>query len=828
MHDSDNMPIPDIEDSSNIDSIENILYEAKKGNWKELSLKKKGLKSIPSNVFNIESLEILDVSNNHIAEIPPDIARLPKLRVLLLSGNQVKKISHGMGQLINLKELNLSGCRLTSIPNGVLQPENLEIIHLDNNRILEIPADIRNLSNLRVLTLSSNVIKKLPDEIGQLHKLRYLKLERNSLRGLPEKIVCLRSLKKINLSRNEFTKFPKIIKQIRTLRSLNISHNNFNKLPSGIENLYQLKDLELTACGLTAIPLGITKLSALESLHLENNGLTDIPIDLKNLEQLKYLDLSKNLLPIPSEILDVNSDPEFILDYYFSSIKKLHKLNEVKLLLVGQGSVGKTSLVQQILYGSFTPNQIKTEGISINIWQIRGRKKYSSIKVNTWDFGGQEIMHATHQFFLTKRSLYLLVLDSRLSQEENRVEYWLKIIQSFGGDSPVLIIGNKTDQHPLDIDRSGLQKKYPNIVGILETSAATGSGIEELKSTISEQVRKLPHVRDLLPENWFTVKTALEKLGLTSNFITLDKYSELCIENEVSDEINQRMLIRFLHDLGVVLHFQDDPRLEALGILNPQWVTNGVYKILNSHTLFQNKGVLTVSMLNEILQTEDGYPRDKRLFIVDMMKKFELCYDLETDKSFLVPDLLPKDEPATDGRENALAFQYHYAVLPSSVITRFIVRMNGFVAEKVWRTGAILKDGGNTALVKADIEDRKVFIWVSGNEHKRHDFLSKIRGQFDAIHKTISKLEVKEMVPVPNHPEAEPVDYDLLLQMDHNNVEVYPVLSGGKMIVVNVRSMLNGVAREADRQRGSVTNFYIGGDMKDSTIISGNENEVNK
>jgi len=84
------------------------------------------------------------------------------------------------------------------------------------------------------------------------------------------------------------------------------------------------------------------------------------------------------------------------------------------------------------------------------------------------------------------------------------------------------------------------------------------------------------------------------------------------------------------------------------------------------------------------------------------------------------------------------------------------------------------------------------------------------------------------MVPVPDHSEAEPVDYDLLLQMDHNNVEVYPVLSSGKMIVVNVRTMLNGVTREADRQRGNVTNFYIGGDMKDSTIIAGNENEVNQ
>jgi internalin A len=222
-------------------------------------------------------------------------------------------------------------------------------------------------------------------------------------------------------------------------------------------------------------------------------------------------------------------------------------------------------------------------------------------------------MHATHQFFLTKRSLYLLVLDSRLTQEENRVDHWLKIIESFGGElhglspdlppglSPVLIVGNKIDQHPLDIDRTGLQKKYPNIVGILETSAATGAGIEELKAAITEQVNNLPHVRDLLPETWFIVKTKLEEQGREKNYISQEKCFELCAENEVSDERDQQALIGFLHDFGVILHFQDDPRLEALGILNPQWVTNGVYKILNSHVLFQNKGVLTVSMLDEIL-----------------------------------------------------------------------------------------------------------------------------------------------------------------------------------------------------------------------------------
>jgi internalin A len=483
---------------------------------------------------------------------------------------------------------------------------------------------------------------------------------------------------------------------------------------------------------------------------------------------------------------------------------KPREINETKVMLVGQGSVGKTSLVQQILHGTFDPNQTKTEGISINQWQVDGGQKtedgspsssvngQSSIKLNIWDFGGQEIMHATHQFFLTKRSLYLLVLDARLTQEENRVEYWLKIIQSFGGESPVLIVGNKTDQHPLDIDRTGLQKKYPNIVGILETSAATGAGIEALKAEIAKQVDTLPHVRDLLPETWFTVKSKLEELGRDKNFITQDEYLSLCGANDVTDETSQHTLIGFLHDLGVVLHFQDDPRLEALGILNPQWVTNGVYKILNSHELFQNRGTLTLPILNKTLNPPE-YPSNKRLFIVDMMKKFELCYDIEPDKSFLIPDLLPKDEPYTGEWDGALAFQYHYNVLPTSIISRFIVRMNAFVHKTVWRSGVVLKSGENTALVKADTEDRKIYIWVTGDENTRRDFLSAIRTEFTAIHKTIAKIEATEKVPLPSQPTVAPVDYEFLLRLERDNRPTFPVQAGNDIIDVDVKELLDGV-----------------------------------
>jgi internalin A len=305
-------------------------------------------------------------------------------------------------------------------------------------------------------------------------------------------------------------------------------------------------------------------------------------------------------------------------------------------------------------------------------------------------------------------------------------------------------------------------------------------------------VDTLPHVRDLLPETWFTVKSKLEELGRDKNFITQDEYLSLCGANDVTDETSQHTLIGFLHDLGVILHFQDDPRLEALGILNPQWVTNGVYKILNSHELFQNQGTLTLPILNKTLNPPE-YPSNKRLFIVDMMKKFELCYDIEPDKSFLIPDLLPKDEPFTGEWDGALAFQYHYNVLPTSIISRFIVRMNAFVHKTVWRSGVVLKSGGNTALVKADTEDRKIFIWVSGDVPTRRDFLSAIRMEFDAIHKTIAKIEATEKVPLPNYPKADPVDHAFLLQLERDSRDSFPTSIDGKIVDINVRELLNGI-----------------------------------
>ncbi|MDZ7968922.1 MAG: COR domain-containing protein [Nostoc sp. DedSLP03] len=501
---------------------------------------------------------------------------------------------------------------------------------------------------------------------------------------------------------------------------------------------------------------------------------------------------------------------------YYLQLQKGEKksLNEAKLLIVGQGRVGKTSLMKQIIGQSFAPDENKTEGINIQKWNLPIDN--TNIQLNVWDFGGQEIMHATHQFFLTKRSLYLLVLDSQMGEEENRIEYWLKLIQSLGEYSPIIVVGNKRDEHPLDIDRRGLQIKYSNIKAFIETSCLNGQGIAELKQKIHDLIAQaltesnnteenpLKHIRDPLPLSWFNVKDKLQLKSQEEDFISYETYDEICQTEGITEEKIQSDLIQLLHDLGIVLNYRDDIRLEDTNILNPKWVTSSVYRILNDNLLMTEfKGILDRNQLQRILNSK-RYPSKKHIFIIDLMKKFELCFDMDGyyNEKFLIPDLLPKEEPYTGDWQNSLAFEYHYSILPSSIISRFIVRMNKNIHQGTyWRSGVILACENSIALIKADREDRKIVIHIQNTKSVKGDgrrFLAIIRDHFEAIHKTIPGLNVEQKVPLRNHPNIL-LDYQNLL--DYEEMEEPFIIPLGLKERVNVKGLLDGIESEPDRQR---------------------------
>ena len=370
-------------------------------------------------------------------------------------------------------------------------------------------------------------------------------------------------------------------------------------------------------------------------------------------------------------------------------------------------------------------------------------------------------------------------LDQRIAvgrEHENRVEYWLKIIQSFGGDSPVIVICNKSDQRELDFDWRGLKKKYPNNIKdfVKKVSCKTGEGIAELKNKIKREIINLEHIHDELLSNWFTVKTRLEVMN--EDYISLARYRQICEDEGIIDEKSQDTLVDFLHDLGIVLHFSDHPILKDTNVLNPEWVTKGVYKILNTNELFQNKGVLKKEDINHILDSK-VYPEEKQHFIIDMMKKFELCFSFEgyNGERFLIPDLLPREELETGEWYHSLIFQYRYDVLPSSVISRFIVRMHTHISKHTyWRSGVVLvsENDENKALIKADLEDKKIFIYVKGKKQTRRNFLKLIRAEFLKIHVTIPGLRFKEIVTLIDNPAVE-IDYEDLLDLEKKGFYSY-------------------------------------------------------
>ncbi|MEH2459649.1 MAG: COR domain-containing protein, partial [Nostoc sp.] len=658
-----------------------------------------------------------------------------------------------------------------------------------------------NLTNLTQLHLSDNEITQIPEAIAKLTNLTQLDLSRNQITQIPEAIANLTNLTQLHLSDNEITQIPEAIAKLTNLTQLHLSDNEITQIPEAIANLTNLTQLDLS-----------------------RNQITQIPEAIESLLELKKLDLRGNPVPISPEILGSSNNVGSVKDIfnYLQLLRsgEVRPLNEAKLLLIGQGSVGKTSLIERLIRDKYDKNQPQTDGLNVETWNVQVNSK--DIRLNVWDFGGQEIYHATHQFFLTKRSLYLLVCNCRTSEEENRIEYWLKLIESFGGHSPVIIVGNKKDEQPFDINRKALREKYPNIQAIIETSCQDNIGIDELRNAILQQVGKLKEVYDLLPLSWFEVRQQLE--AMTEDFISYSRYIGICNEKKITEEQNQEQLIDLLHRLGLVLNFRDHPILKDTNVLKPNWVTEGIYALLSDENLkTQTKGIFTPDDLTRILNPE-RYPIKRHGYLIELMKEFELGFELDCKPpQFLIAGLLPKDQPdKTELDGETLEFQYHYKVLPESIISRFIVITHEKIHKQMyWRSGVMLQHQENNeiyniARIKADPEDKKIFITISGRKETCRSFLGILRDKFQKIHKSLPNLEITEWVPVPNHPKHDPLKYSDLLGLERMG-ETHKVI-GELKLKLDLRQLLDGYEDIGIRQGKSKGEKFIDIERDDSPL----------
>ena len=774
-----------------------------------LNLADNGLTALPPELWRLPNLVNLGISSNPLSEIPPKLWQKKDWKELGLGGLDLTALPPEIGALSSLQRLNLSSNRLTALPPEIGRLISLQNLNLSNNQLTALPPEIGALSNLQSLDLSGNRLTALPPEIGALSSLQTLYLSENQLTALPPEIGGLTSLHELDLSRNRLTALPPEISALSSLQSLDLSHNQLTALPPEIGALSSLQSLYLSRNQLTALPSEIGQLTSLQSLSLSRNQITALPPEIGRLTSLQTLYLQGNplTLALPRRLLGDEPSSENAQDifaFYRLIWQEGRSLNEARVLFVGPPGAGKTSLVYRLKDNSYIENRSTTLTVETHAIPLGVRTAH------IWDFGGQDFMHATHPLFFSARCVYVLVLNVRHTYEQNRVEYWLRTIRAFGGDSPVVVVGNHADAqgHLLDLPQNRLQREFPNILAFVQTSAAENSGIDRLRAALEQAVESLPHVRVLFAASHLRVKEALEQEKARRDIIPYERYAELCAAQGIDDPGDQATLLELLHDLGVVLDFRDEhgEPLSREGILNPNWVTEAVYRLITDHEVRSAAaGRLTAEMARRILP---DYAAPHRRLILDLLQRFELAYPAGED--WYLPNAMRQDEPpqaSDEDWQSALTFEYSYSQLPESIITRFIVRTHEHIADGlVWRWGVILAWQGNRALVRASTAQNKVEIRVIGPEHTRREMLALIRGHFEAIHRTFTEgraqgaLEIHEFICPPQYPGLR-LNYRDLLTYERDGVEKIPQNWQGRTVYLEVSKVLNGFVSPKDREK---------------------------
>jgi internalin A len=769
------------------------------------------LTQIPSEVFEIANLRYLRLSGNHLTHIDDDIARLADLRELDLRGNPVLRLPDTFGELADLEKLLLGPGRCR-IPASIARCQSLRVLDLSGFALRAVPGWLASLHELEELVLSRNELDDLPDWEDAFPRLRVLDVSDNHLSRLPASFAKLVSLKRLYLRKNNLSDLPLTLGALSRLQVASLGFNRFTSVPEVVTRWANLEVLDLNSSRYTFVEVSRDSGVSLRHSNVddrmpgEESPLTELHSRLRDLTNLRVLLLYGNpLLGLPAELLGGEAGPwqgsvPAILNYYFRTRRGARPLNEAKLILLGWGGVGKTSLVNRLVHDRFDPGEVRTEGIEVTSWPVT-LPGDEPVRLNVWDFGGQEIMHATHQFFLTTRSLYLVVLSGRAGSSDNDADYWLRIVGSFASDSPVIVVLNQVSRDPFDLDQVGLRQKFPNIRAFVRTDCADETGLDELLAAILDATGNLADLRVSFPAAWFDIKDRLA--GMSENYLTFDRYREICQDRGEVDGQAQEQLADYLHSLGIALNYRDDPRLRDTHVLNPHWVTEGIYAILNSRLVSDQHGEVTVPDLAHILDP-GRYPRERHVFLLDLMRRFELCfpYTDEPDK-YLVADLLPKQQPeeaTTFGVGGALRFEYRYPVLPEGLVPRFIVRSHVHsIGLPRWRNGALLRWEENDALIQSDSAGRVVRIFVAGPAESRRRLLAVIRSDFEHIHRSY-RFKVNSFVPIETVPGLA-IEYDKLLAAEQAGLRSFPEYATGRFVDINVAAMLEGVDLNANPDR---------------------------
>lgn len=707
---------------------------------------------------NLESLDIM--GNSDVSDFNP-LKQLVKLKDLSLIFNHLQDLNFLnplkelerlsinqtgisdigiLAQLEQLQNLDISDNQIDDI-QPLAQLKRLKILYATNNQITNLEP-LRDITTLKILGLSENNISDVSPLVG-LENLEYLSLDSNAISEIGS-LSRLPKLQRLHLKNNKLQSISPLL-ELKNLWSLDLGKNQIADLQGqGIERNLNFVNLNLSNNPITTIKplLPLIKTGIPVSLNRFDGGL--------NLSGLPLIE------PPPEIVQQGNA----AIITYFEALEKqgADALFEAKMLIIGEGGAGKTSLLRKLIDPEIPlPKETEsTPGIDIHQMVFPVPEQGKDFTMHVWDFGGQEIYHATHQFFLTRRSLYILVIDNR--KEEN-YDYWLQVQKLYSENSPLVIVQNEKGGRKKELPLNEMRERFPNIQ--IETFAfdfklekqSDKESLKALETFIKKIIQTLPHIGEMIPHQWANIRKSLKALAQNKDFISREQYLDLCAEHGILEEASALFLSGYLHALGVFLHFQDDVLLAQTLFLQNDWVTGGVYALIDGLGMREGEGrwLFDEHTVSQIWRSPKY--KNKVAELVALIEKFELCYEV-SKKHYLMPQLLPGTRPVEAveqlfKRRRSLQLRYRYSFMPKGLLSRLMVRLHRFIKtqDATWNSGMVLYHPTykSWAEIVETYGEREIRIWVKGGAVR--EFATLLTDEINLLHSWYAEMSVHLLLP---------------------------------------------------------------------------------
>ncbi|MDR0287448.1 MAG: hypothetical protein LBI03_07085, partial [Clostridiales bacterium] len=416
-------------------------------------------------------------------------------------------------------------------------------------------------------------------------------------------------------------------------------------------------------------------------------------------------------------------------------------------ILIGSKGAGKTSLSRKLRNAYFPlPGKGKSTA-GVDTFKL---KLFPKEVTHLWDFGGHVIIQAAHKCFMSAECLYVLVMYGRTQRQEiDDYREWLVTVQTYsGGNARVFIVLNEFDKHSFDMPEEELKKEFGELIeGFYSFNFKKDRvKLRKLKDDIRSYIEK--NFSRELPIKYFSIKQEIEQQFRKNKRELLTKKDVENIALACGLKGDYEDALKYLNILGVALSYDDIPEL----VLNPSWISNGVYTIINYMQKVRNSQIYFDKIPTLFIgKNSKRYGFKNCKYLYDLMVEYKLAFPVEGDtNTLLVPAALPDTKPSGIPEplqgEKTLRRRYCFkTALPEDIFPKYIqmnhdnikyVRRNDKTDYIVWCSGMSLVWENTNAMIYKESREVEIIVW---GENKG-DFLLKLNNRF---HDLLSESDLK-------------------------------------------------------------------------------------